>query len=155
MPCWLLEATGSDNVAMIWLLLQPCLNVDDEEEDVAPQQCGGRHSQHFYRSLHASLHALHVAIDRCWLLAACSPMCWCVGNQSPNKMFAGTALQQLCNTKCAQCVAEASQCVSPSDPLPGTCKEGLQFNEMVKELVDKCFNMYTTDPSSVSTAVGC
>lgn len=80
------------------------------------------------------------------------------GNQSPNKFLAGASLQAYCRQQCSNCVAAAadqSQCPSPDSPLPTACSQGLQFNAMVKGLVDKCAGMYFAEPGSVARVQGC
>ena len=73
-------------------------------------------------------------------------------------MIAGASLQSFCQQQCSQCVAAAyddGQCPSEDSALPDVCRRGLQFNEMVKNLVDKCANMYFNDNSSLDRAQGC
>jgi hypothetical protein len=79
------------------------------------------------------------------------------GNQSPNKVLASNSLQSFCKTECSKCVAAAydsNLCPSASSPLPPACSQGLQFNAMVKGLVDKCAGMYFAEPGSLSRT-GC
>lgn len=80
------------------------------------------------------------------------------GNQSPNKMLAGASLQSFCKQECSKCVAAAynpNTCPSADSPLPTACSQGLQFNSMVKGLVNFCANMYFNDNTSLSRAQGC
>lgn len=84
--------------------------------------------------------------------AACAAFLLPQGNQSPNKILAAASLQSYCRTQCNQCVAaayDASLCPSADSPLPTACSQGLQFNSMVKTLVDKCAGMYFAEPGSL------
>lgn len=86
-------------------------------------------------------------------------LCFCIGNQSANKVYAHPAIQKLCRDKCAACVAEANSpatCPSGTSPLPDACSKGLQFSPTVKALVDKCTQIYFADKTaSLKRAQGC
>jgi hypothetical protein len=84
-----------------------------------------------------------------------SPLCWCIGDQSPNKVFGSAQIQNLCKNRCQACSDAAKKCKSPNDPLPEACASGLNFSPMVKGLVDTCYTTYQKDPKSVSRATKC
>jgi hypothetical protein len=88
----------------------------------------------------------------------CCPMCYCLGQESQGKVLAQAAVQSMCRSECAKCVAQAwalPTCTSAPATLPQSCNTGLNFNPTVRSLVEKCLATYRKDPSAVKRAVGC
>lgn len=77
-----------------------------------------------------------------------------------NRAFSAQAIRNFCIQQCKQCVAAANdpkQCPKDagSKAMPDVCARGLQFNGIIKGLVNKCADMYQRDSSTLRKVPGC
>ena len=92
---------------------------------------------------------------------ATQPVCFChvlQANQSGNKAFGSSSIQNFCKQQCLKCVTAANdskQCPKAESALPDICSKGLAFNAQVKDVMNKCANMYMKDPAALRKVPGC